>query len=430
MTRNESSSFVPGSTAGSAVPGHRDLPSDTHVARSESERIHEAALSATEAWSAEQRRLAARVGDDIDLISEKAWLGATGWLDAGGADTLAFRGGPEDAQWEWNEALEAAAEEEVVQAGFDVNASGVDQVIWEAAYDAGHEHQGSSRKPLNSASSFSELAVRWKQMFPDTRSLAEHFAESKRAYDSLQAEGRISVPWQKPDPYFELKEELWAEVFSYGFRWASDEWCWGSADVCVAMFECLNADRMCELVRFLRGEDIAGATRLLDLVSNYDKTNGARYFNRLTLRRELSGELRIHIAQVPNPAQQSCLRNRPASMMVTRRRFGGRQRSSRRKVSRTRGSRRVSSRSAGGGSGDPDESEPALGRLPLGRSVRALSLAAVLGVCMIPLIGILPAAAAEGVNHTLTYFWSMIVGAGQIAGAVNFCQWVRRVTRR
>lgn len=295
---------------------------------------------------------------DLDLVSETAWLGAIGWLDAGGPDTLAYDGGPEDAQGEWNEALLNAATEEVLLAGFDPDRPEIEGVIWEAAYDAGCEHRGRGREPLGPDSPFSAISVRWREMFPEADGLVARLRGSSAVFGGGMAKSK------KEDALLELRGELWSEIFDHGFRWSSDEWRAVSVDIAVAMYEALTVDQMCRLVWCLRRRDVAGATGLLDLVTSHEKRQGHSYFNELALRRELNGEIRIHIAQLPNLTHVVSQREDRVSHVAFRRRTGARQRSSRGKAMRIRGSRRVASRSAGGGgSGDPDEPERALGPL-------------------------------------------------------------------
>lgn len=231
---------------------------------------------------------------DLDLVSEAAWLGAVGWLDAGGPDTLAYDGGPEDAQGEWEEGLVKAATDEVLLAGFDPGLPAIENVIWDAAYDAGREHRGRSREPLGLDSTFSAISVRWREMFPQKEDLVA------RLHRNSAGSGGRSAKSKKEDALLELRGELWAEIFDYGFRWSADEWWPISGDIAVAMYEALTVDQMCRLVWCLRRRDVPGATGLLDLVTSHDKEKGHSFFNRLFLRRELNGEIRIHIAQLPN----------------------------------------------------------------------------------------------------------------------------------
>jgi hypothetical protein len=354
---------------------------------------------------------------DLDSLSEIAWLGAVGWLDAGGPGTLPYGGGPDDAQGEWNQALLEAATEEVLFAGFDLDVPGVEEVVWDAAWDAGHDHHGAAREPIGLNSPFSSISVRWREMFPETEALMTRLRRSGVAFRGKELEPK------KEEAILELRAELWAEIFKHGFRWSSDEWWPVSADIAVSMYLALTVEQMCRLVWCLRWRDVAGATSLLDLVSNHDEKQGHSYFNRLALGRDGDGEIRIHVAQLPNPLRLVSLNETRVSYVRVQRRTGARRRSSRGRATRVRGSKRVTSRSTGGGdSGDPDEPKRVFGPLP--GSVVALLFAVAFygnsklasaiawkgagGVLLIPVLLILSAATVESVLGFIDRVWRAI----------------------
>jgi hypothetical protein len=328
---------------------------------------------------AENERIDSVLGDTREAISEAAWHGAVNWLRNSQGD-LAYDGGPDDAQAEWEHAVCSAAQSAVVAEGYDLSEPAVMSVVISTAIDVKAENAvatsygafgGGSEdaaiakalygeRPITSRSTRGEIEERCAEWFPDEPTLEEDEARFERTQDWLvQAGYRDSQATFRP--YTALVHRFECPIFD-NLEEPLPRELWNSA------IKALKGEGLYELHLALNETfDAAKATSLLDRVAAFDQSAGrATYYSCRVVRRKHGG-LRLILQLHASPAHLSAAlgRRRRLQFVLVQRR-GARDRThSGRNNHRVGGSRRSSACSRLPGGDDPDpEPGPALGRPP------------------------------------------------------------------